>query len=74
MPRWGNDRGNRGQGVVVLLCDAGIGAQDDVGFAVVDGLEVKTVGVVEQHGLLGPEFLVCLAHTHVHVPFSSSAP
>ena len=56
----GNRGGDLGEGFVILLSHARVGGKDDIGLAVVDGLEVKAVGVVEEYGRLSAQGLVGL--------------
>ena len=58
----GDDGRDLAEGVVLLLGQAGVAGQDDVGGGVGHGLEVDAIGLVEQHGGLGVEFLQLLLH------------
>ena len=53
----GDDRRDLGEGVVLLLRQAGVCGEDDVGLGVGDGLVVDAVGLVEQHRGVGAELV-----------------
>ena len=55
--RIGDDGRDLGQGVVLLLREAGVGREDDVRRGVGDGLEVDAVGLVEEDRGFGAELV-----------------